>query len=342
VARRGLSKALGAGLAQIQPVVDDFAVLGHRILQSFNRSVEDKRPKGESSKSRWRLFPGGCLREGSLLVAVQLAGRSRDRLLVQVPCSEWSEPAQLRVREASRRHFTRIGRTAPQPTSIFLASPPSIDGYAPAMGLRGLADRWRVWRVSRVFEQRLTPAAREADQARWHSFIGGLPREGSRFLRVKWNMPPGWGGGNGYPPRPRSTDDIAAITQVAPELVGETDWSLIDTLREKRGFNPVFWSYLLVPADAAPEWWDREFGWLLNPDGSRHSKERKGSRPTGEPVPEDTHEIEDAEELRQHLLQVHGLEYARQRDAPLGPYHRAAHRNEAQDRAWDKLRPPKT
>jgi hypothetical protein len=45
VARRGLSKALGAGLLQVQPAVDDFSILGDRILQSFDRSVEGKRPK---------------------------------------------------------------------------------------------------------------------------------------------------------------------------------------------------------------------------------------------------------------------------------------------------------
>jgi hypothetical protein len=56
VARRGLSKALGAGLLQIQPAVDDFAILGHQILQSFDRSVEGKRPRRETprgSVARW-------------------------------------------------------------------------------------------------------------------------------------------------------------------------------------------------------------------------------------------------------------------------------------------------
>jgi len=56
VARRGLSKALGAGLLQIQPAVDDFSILGHRILQSFDRSVEGERPKRGSprgSVARW-------------------------------------------------------------------------------------------------------------------------------------------------------------------------------------------------------------------------------------------------------------------------------------------------
>ena len=35
MARRSLSKALGAGLLQIEAPVDDFAVLGHCVLQSF-------------------------------------------------------------------------------------------------------------------------------------------------------------------------------------------------------------------------------------------------------------------------------------------------------------------
>ena len=53
VARRGLSKALGAGLLQVQPAVDDFSILGDRILQSFDRSVEGKRPK-RNPGGRWR------------------------------------------------------------------------------------------------------------------------------------------------------------------------------------------------------------------------------------------------------------------------------------------------
>jgi hypothetical protein len=200
--------------------------------------------------------------------------------------------------------------------------------------IRSLISRWQDRRAARSIDA-IAPVLSQVSQSRWQRMEDAIGPRVYRILEVKWRFPPGWDGGNGYPPRPRSAQELADELGWDVKRAREMDWELVDMFRDARRHDPYFPSFLTVPIDAAQEWWDREHGWLFTPDRREKPQRERGNPPVGPPPPPDTHDMEDQRELREHMRGDHGHDYADESWNYIAE-HRIAHRDEAQDREWDR------
>jgi len=187
-----------------------------------------------------------------------------------------------------------------------------------------LISRWQEWRAKRSFAA-IAPVFSQASQMRWERSADAMGPRIYRILEAKWRFPPGWDGGNGYPPRPRSAQELADELGWDVETVRKMDWELVDMFRDWRRHDPYFQSFLTVPIDAAQEWWDREYGWLFTPDRREKPRRERGNPPEGPPPQPDSHDIEDQRELGEHLRRDHGHNYGDERENFIA-YHRIAQR----------------
>jgi hypothetical protein len=170
---------------------------------------------------------------------------------------------------------------------------------------KGNLSRWQKWRARRSFNT-IAPVLKQVSQSRWQQMADAMGPEIYSFLRAEWRFPSMWDGGNGYPPRPRSATELADHLGSDVEMTREIDWEIVDMFRSARRHDPYVDDFLTVPIDAAQEWWDRWFGWLLMPDGS-HKRQRERAKPAaGPPSPPDIHDIEDERELMKHMERDHG------------------------------------
>ena len=183
----------------------------------------------------------------------------------------------------------------------------------------------------------------QTDGIRWRRFVvDALSEEAYAFLLLKWQLPPRGHAVN--PPRPRTTEELGAIMDVDPDAVRTIDWELVDNFRATRRRAELLPSHLTVPIDIAPEWWDSQYGWFMNADGTDKPDGERTPQPDFLLAADDRHEIDDRDELLAHLQsRAHGLIYVLEGDwtsSLLAMYHNIAHDEEAQDRRWDQLLRP--
>lgn len=208
----------------------------------------------------------------------------------------------------------------------------------------GLKESVRNWRQRRAERQAnkawevIAPVIERATASRWEVFLSSLAPDVREFLAQKWRLS-NWDPGEG-PPRPRSVEEMAGLRGIAAGEVRRLDWTLVDHARDHhRRYDPALPRFVAVPIDVAQEWWDDEWGWMYNPDGTRRPRDEWGKEPSRANLIEQgkrVHSFEDEEELRLHLVRDHGHEYVKPGGPTYSGDHRNAHLDEAEISEWDR------
>lgn len=206
-------------------------------------------------------------------------------------------------------------------------------------GVRGWRDRRRERQAQEAWGQ-IAPVIASATDSRWQSFMGIFEEDLQQLLVVKWRLGPGWTAGEG-PGRALSVHEVAGQLGLSAEAVRERDWRIVDHARAYwRQLDPTLPRFTMVPIDAAQTWWNRQWSWIYNPDGSRKPQEQWGREEGGIWFRErasNVHELNDDEEERLHLLHDHGRDYvAGDTGGGWGLYHREAHVYDGEDEDWDR------